>query len=141
MPIPNTMEGLKKAGYEFTNEKRCSSIKCGEPILWFTTPNGKPMPITKATMEPHWSTCPDAPSFRKRKPTSKPKEDRGDPDEMRSECFELLDRLEDHLENMNPNDTKFVTGLMERREKYDEKTFVSRKQVFWLRDIAERMER
>lgn len=139
MPIPNTLEGFKKAGYDFTNEARCNSVKCGETVLWFITPAGKKMPITKDTMEPHWSTCPDAPKFRKPKPKQKPDEDRGDPDEMRNEAFDLLDRLEDHIEIMNKRESDFVTSLVDRREKYDEKTYVSRKQVFWLRDIAEKV--
>jgi len=54
---------------------RCK--KCGEPINWITTQNGKKMPtnpgaVTICTAEgkvvsgfiPHWDTCPHADDFR-----------------------------------------------------------------------------
>lgn len=59
--------------------------------------------------------------------------------ELRDEAFELLDRLEDYTDGMSPKDRKFVEGLLEKRDDYDESMRVSRDQVFWLRDIAERM--
>lgn len=62
-------------------------------------------------------------------------------DELRSEAFEILDRIEAHVTIMPERDVSFVEGLLERREHYGEKTAISRKQVFWLRDILERVER
>jgi hypothetical protein len=68
MAFPKTWDELKAAGYEWLNDSECRG--CGEPIMWFRTPNGKKIPMdpmdagsSKAT--PHWATCSDAPLFRK----------------------------------------------------------------------------
>lgn len=61
-------------------------------------------------------------------------------DELRDEAEELLERLSDRdFEKMSQRDSDFVNSLMERFEQYGERTRVTRPQVFWLRDIAERV--
>lgn len=70
MPFPKTSDELKAAGYSFDNDATCRG--CGADIEWWTTPSGKRMPMDpmdRGTSEArsHWSTCPDAPSFRKGK--------------------------------------------------------------------------
>lgn len=56
---------LKEADYKFENKGRCRS--CGAEIEWWLTPKQKHMPLDAGTMQPHWSTCPDAEHFRKAK--------------------------------------------------------------------------
>lgn len=57
--------------------------------------------------------------------------------ELKDEAFELLDRLKDEL--LPEKDGRFVAQMLERREEWGDEMLVSRKQVFWLRDIAERL--
>ena len=57
-------------------------------------------------------------------------------DELRDEAEELLERLSDRA--ISARDFEFVNSLLERFEQYGERTRVTRRQVFWLRDIAER---
>jgi hypothetical protein len=69
MPFPKTWDALKASGYEWRNDSECKG--CGEPIMWFKTPNGKniPMnPMNRGTSPAvaHWSTCTEQDSFRKR---------------------------------------------------------------------------
>ena len=59
-------------------------------------------------------------------------------DELRDEAEELLERLSDRASGLNAKDSEFVSSLLERFEQYGERTRVTRPQVFWLRDIAER---
>lgn len=68
MPFPQTFDGMQAAGYRFDNHARCRA--CKEDIEWWTTPRGKkipmnlmPNPDSKAIS--HFSTCSDAPLFRK----------------------------------------------------------------------------
>ena len=69
MPIPNTVEALKAAGYTFDNEGTCRG--CGATILWFTTPKGKKAPFERVqpaigeVIESHFGRCPQAAGFRK----------------------------------------------------------------------------
>jgi phage shock protein A len=63
----------------------------------------------------------------------------GSPESRTNEAEKLLEMLEGRDEAMAPNEQKFVTDLRERFEKYGAKTMVSPKQVFWLRDIKDRM--
>jgi hypothetical protein len=76
MNFPATSDELRKGGYEYSNDARCSG--CHEPIEWWLTPAGKKMPMTvqkagdvlKASGEirvPHWGICPNASDFRKNK--------------------------------------------------------------------------
>lgn len=61
-------------------------------------------------------------------------------DELRDEAEELLNRLDgSHITDMTPRDAAFVDSMLERFEQYGERTRVTRRQVFWLRDIAERV--
>lgn len=59
---PYTSDGdLVKAGYEFVEKGRCRGAHC--EVGW-RTPKKKMIPLDPGTMKPHWSTCPDARSFR-----------------------------------------------------------------------------
>lgn len=68
MPFPQTLDELKSAGYKFSDYGVCRG--CGEDVEWWTTPRGKnipmnPMDTGTSKAIPHWSTCSDAPLFRK----------------------------------------------------------------------------
>lgn len=68
MAIPNTWDELKAAGYIWENDGECRG--CGDPIMWFTTPNGRKMPVNQMQRGsdkavPHMETCTEADSFRK----------------------------------------------------------------------------
>jgi hypothetical protein len=69
MPFPKTLDELRAANYIFDNYGECRG--CGEDIDWYLTPRGKKLPFNhmdKGT-DPaiaHFSTCPEADSFRKR---------------------------------------------------------------------------
>ena len=63
--IPKTADGLRAAGYEFINGGVCRG--CRARISWYSTPKGKSIPLDVHTYEPHWSTCPNADDFRKKK--------------------------------------------------------------------------
>jgi hypothetical protein len=52
-----------------------------------------------------------------------------------TEARKHVEVLIDHVAAMAPNEQKFISDLAERFEKYGEKTFISNKQLFWLRDI------
>jgi hypothetical protein len=43
----------------------CKGAGCLKPIRWVRTPRGNRMPVDPDGT-PHWATCPDSPSFRKR---------------------------------------------------------------------------
>ena len=68
MPFPKTLDELRAANYIFDNYGECRG--CGEDIDWYSTPRGKKLPFNhmdKGT-DPaiaHFSTCPEADSFRK----------------------------------------------------------------------------
>lgn len=61
MAFPRTFGEMKERGYRFEDHARCRS--CGQEIEWWTTPNGKRVPMN--LMEPkssspavgHQSTC------------------------------------------------------------------------------------
>jgi len=69
MPFPRDVHEMKAQGYVFDNDGLCRG--CGSPIEWWKTPAGKSMPMdpmnagTDKAM-PHWKTCSDAASFRKK---------------------------------------------------------------------------
>lgn len=70
MPFPKDWDSLVQEGYKWENDAECRG--CGEEIMWFTTPNGRKIPMNKMTRgtDPaiaHFSTCPEADSFRKSK--------------------------------------------------------------------------
>ena len=54
------------------------------------------------------------------------------------EAGELLDRLTDNLPLLHAHERKFVEELYERYGEYGDRTIVSPKQIFWLRDLDEK---
>lgn len=55
-----------------------------------------------------------------------------------SETRTRVDRLLKVKHMMRSNEVDLVNSLAEKLERYGEKTFVSAKQLFWLRDMEER---
>jgi hypothetical protein len=43
----------------------CSGPRCKDRVYWVTTKTGKHMPVSEDG-SPHWATCVDAPSFRRK---------------------------------------------------------------------------
>lgn len=69
MAFPKTWDALKESGYIWTGDGECKG--CGDPIMWFRTPNGKNMPVNQMSrgtdeVVPHWAVCPEQDSFRKK---------------------------------------------------------------------------
>ena len=66
MSFPNTHEEAELQGYRFDRPSFCTG--CGVPILWFTTPKKKYIPIDGGEgFSPHWATCPKADKFRRKR--------------------------------------------------------------------------
>lgn len=65
MPFPKTDTELNQAGYSFEQKTTCRA--CKKEIEFWLTPKGKHIPLDAGTLEPHWSTCPNANEFRKPK--------------------------------------------------------------------------
>lgn len=68
MPFPKTMDELKSSNYHFDNYAACKG--CGADIEWWVSPKGSKLPMDpmdKGTSEAriHFSSCPEAESFRK----------------------------------------------------------------------------
>ena len=67
MAFPKTFDDMRPAGYAFQNDGVCKG--CGADIEWWLTPLGKKIPMDPmdrgvSPAKPHWSTCPEAESFR-----------------------------------------------------------------------------
>lgn len=52
-----------------------------------------------------------------------------------TEARKHVEVLIDHVAAMAPNEADFITKLAANFEKYGERTYISNKQLFWLRDI------
>lgn len=52
-----------------------------------------------------------------------------------TEARKHVEALKDQVSKMAPNEAQFVTKLAENFAKYGERTYISNKQLFWLRDI------
>lgn len=52
-----------------------------------------------------------------------------------TEARQHVEILKDHIAAMAPNEADFITKLAERFEQYGDKTFISNRQLFWLRDL------
>ncbi len=68
MSFPTTRAELEAAGYERSSYSRCKG--CGMAMEWWTTPNGKPIPMDSMAQPDspavsHFATCLDANRFRK----------------------------------------------------------------------------
>jgi hypothetical protein len=75
MAIPDTSDGLKAAGYEYSDDGTCRG--CGTQIEFWITPRGKKMPFNtkivgtlaegnrREVLECHFVSCPEADRFRK----------------------------------------------------------------------------
>lgn len=77
MALPETLAGLKDAGYVFDNDAKCRG--CGEPIEWWITKSGRRMPISVVEVKDkpvgpikefkrvsHFAVCPNADDFRRK---------------------------------------------------------------------------
>src|SRR5258706_9391030 len=85
MPTPEKKEDLEAAGWLFDNEAKCRG--CGAEIEWWVTPSGRKCPMSVVPLDErgevvppgsllrvirfvrrsHFSDCPEAASFRKKK--------------------------------------------------------------------------
>ena len=65
MEFPKTKQAFEAAGYKYGGVGVCRS--CKAEIVWYISPGGKYNPIDADTMLAHFSTCPDAARFRKKK--------------------------------------------------------------------------
>jgi hypothetical protein len=68
--FPTTLDQLKTASYTFKDYGVCRG--CGEDIEWWSTPSGKSIPMNSMhagsdAAVAHWTTCPEADSFRRPK--------------------------------------------------------------------------
>lgn len=67
--LPATAEQLKAAGWRPLYSRACKL--CHNPLEFWRTENGKPMPLESVIIEgtwllaSHWATCPFADKFRK----------------------------------------------------------------------------
>ena len=52
-----------------------------------------------------------------------------------TEAQKHVEALLPHLKEMAPNEQSLITKLAENFKKYGPRTFISNKQLFWLRDI------
>lgn len=69
MAFPKTLDEMKSRGYIFKDHGECRG--CGDAIEWWSTPNGKniPMnPMQRGSDEAvaHWATCTEQDYFRKK---------------------------------------------------------------------------
>jgi hypothetical protein len=55
--------------------------------------------------------------------------------EHTKEALTLLNILEDYMEDMEGREVTFIEGLHDRFDKYGDETFVSERQINWLRAI------
>lgn len=66
-----TVEQLNEAGYHLVRELRCrgkgAGGSCDLLLHFYSTPEGKEIPLNPQTLMPHHSTCPDVLLFRKGK--------------------------------------------------------------------------
>jgi len=85
MPLPEKKEDLEAAGWVFDNEGVCRG--CGAPVEWWISNNGRKCPMSVVPLDErgevvppgsllrvirfvrrsHFSDCPEAASFRKKK--------------------------------------------------------------------------
>lgn len=61
-----TNEQLEAEGYTFDGTSACRGRLCGRDIEWWITPNQSKLPLDPVTHEPHWATCPNSRSFKKK---------------------------------------------------------------------------
>jgi hypothetical protein len=71
MSFPRTRNELIEQGYKFQSRGDCSGRTCGRKMEWWTSPNGKSMPLdpmdgANALVTSHFYTCPDGAEFKKR---------------------------------------------------------------------------
>ena len=67
-PAPSSHHCLgqgKILGYIAMDEATCS--RCFAPIIWYRTPKRKLMPMNRVSLTTHWSTCPFAKEFKRKK--------------------------------------------------------------------------
>ena len=59
-----------------------------------------------------------------------------DPLRFTDEASELVLKLADYLEELKPNESDFIEGMIDRLAKWESKTYVSEPQIKWLRALA-----
>jgi hypothetical protein len=57
-------------------------------------------------------------------------------DEKYTECVKHVNYLLDHVERMMDNERQMVEGLSDRMDRFGNKTQISNKVLFWLRDLV-----
>ena len=62
-----------------------------------------------------------------------------DPDRRREEAFSLLDRLEGHEAEFDAKSLGFYDSMCEKRTEWGDELLISPKQLFWLRDLNEKV--
>ena len=55
------------------------------------------------------------------------------------EAGKLLDIVRDYLSDMTPKELEFVESMNDRFGQYGERTFISPRQLFWLRAIRDKV--
>lgn len=68
MAFPKDRDALIAAGYKFSNHAKCRG--CEAEVEWYETPRGKKMPFDlmpegNSPAATHFTTCPEADTFRK----------------------------------------------------------------------------
>ena len=69
-PWPKSAAELKEAGYVFDDLGLCKAAVCQARLFWWTTPNGKHMPLTKDENDlytPHFANCAARAIFQQKK--------------------------------------------------------------------------
>ena len=63
----------------------------------------------------------------------------GDADSRNHEASRLMEMLEGYEDKLSEKEQSFIADLRERFEQYGGKTIVSVKQLFWLRDLKDKV--
>lgn len=60
-------------------------------------------------------------------------------DSNAKEAMELVRMIEPHFEQLSSNEQRFISKVSELLDRYGERTIISGKQLFWMRDIKDRL--
>jgi hypothetical protein len=76
--FPTTRQALTRARWQHVSFGICKGLTCKKRIEWWKTLEGAWMPLEKVfdtdanIVAPHWTSCPDAQSFKKPTDEAKP---------------------------------------------------------------------